>query len=97
MDAVGYYSGTPDHALDVSGAFGPPFIFGYWDYSVLTSTQGEFNGDTVYDGLVGIGDALAVRDVNQAPEVSPSSAASGLTLLLGGLAVLRGRREKIAA
>jgi hypothetical protein len=29
----------------------------------------------------------------QAPEISPASAASGLMLLLGGLAVLRGRRR----
>jgi hypothetical protein len=31
----------------------------------------------------------------QAPEIDPSSATSALTLLLGGLAVLRGRRIKI--
>ena len=30
----------------------------------------------------------------QAPEIDPASAASGLTLLLGGLAVLRGPRRK---
>jgi hypothetical protein len=36
---------------------------------------------------------LAVRDVVAAPEINPASAASGLTLLLGGLAVLRGRRK----
>jgi hypothetical protein len=35
------------------------------------------------------GDVSWVR----APEIDPSSAASGLTLLLGGLAVLRGRRR----
>jgi hypothetical protein len=29
----------------------------------------------------------------QAPEIDPASAASGLTLLLGGVAVLRGRRK----
>ena len=33
----------------------------------------------------------------KAPELDPNSAASGLALLLGGLAVLCGRREKIAA
>jgi hypothetical protein len=32
-----------------------------------------------------------------APEINPASAASGLTLLLGGLAVLRGRRKKAVA
>jgi hypothetical protein len=30
----------------------------------------------------------------QVPEIDPASAASGLTLLLGGLAALRGRRAK---
>jgi hypothetical protein len=30
----------------------------------------------------------------KAPEIDPASAASGLTLLLSGLAVIRGRREK---
>jgi len=29
-----------------------------------------------------------------APEIDPASAAAGLTLLLGGIAVLRGRRGK---
>jgi hypothetical protein len=28
-----------------------------------------------------------------APEIDPASAASGLTLLFGGLAVMRGRRK----
>ena len=41
-------------------------------------------------------EALAVRDVVSAPEITPASAASGLTLLLGGLAVLRGRRKVVA-
>jgi len=30
----------------------------------------------------------------KAPEVDPASAAAGLTLLMGGLVVLRGRRSK---
>jgi hypothetical protein len=30
-----------------------------------------------------------------APEIDPSSAVAGLTLMMGGLAVLRGRRSKI--
>jgi hypothetical protein len=31
----------------------------------------------------------------KAPELDPSSAIAGLTLMMGGLAVLRGRRSKI--
>jgi hypothetical protein len=34
-------------------------------------------------------------DPVKAPEIDPSSAMAGLTLMLGGLAVLRGRRSKI--
>lgn len=32
--------------------------------------------------------------VTQAPEIDPASAMSGVSLLIGGLAVLRGRRKK---
>jgi len=32
--------------------------------------------------------------VHRAPEIDPSSAVAGLTLLAGGLAVLRGRRKE---
>jgi hypothetical protein len=38
-------------------------------------------------------DALAVSRI-AAPEMDPSSAASGLTLLFGALAVLRGRTKR---
>ena len=40
---------------------------------------------------------LVVSPPMQAPEIDPASLASGLTLLLGGLAVLGGRRAKQAA
>ena len=36
-------------------------------------------------------------DVVRAPEIDPASAMAGLTLLAGGLAVLRGRRGKKSA
>jgi hypothetical protein len=32
----------------------------------------------------------------RAPEIDPTSAVAGLTLMIGGLAVLRGRRNKIS-
>jgi hypothetical protein len=38
----------------------------------------------------GVASAAAV--VASAPEIDPASAMSGLTLLLGGIAVIRGRR-----
>jgi hypothetical protein len=39
--------------------------------------------------------SAGVWQVTQAPEIDPASTASGLTLLLGGVAVLRGRRTKL--
>jgi hypothetical protein len=52
-----------------------------YDYFVIL----EKGGST----LSGTGDL----SLGRAPEIDPASAASGLTLLLGGLAVLRGRRR----
>jgi hypothetical protein len=40
--------------------------------------------------------AGAGRSVVAAPEIDPTSALSGLTLLLGGIAVLRGRKARTA-
>ena len=41
--------------------------------------------------------SAAVDIITRAPEIDPASAMAGLTLLVGGLAVLRGRRVKISA
>ncbi len=87
-------SSTPDLPLTEYTGTGHILDYGYWTYSVVGSGPAGFNQDTQYWGVVGLGDALAVRD---APEIDPASAASGLTLLLGGLAVLRGRRKVVAA
>jgi hypothetical protein len=56
-------------------------------YSVCSSGSSActFAGD----GLATFGNVLVAR---AAPEIDPASAVSGLTLLLGGLVVLRGRR-----
>jgi hypothetical protein len=37
---------------------------------------------------------VRTSDTMSAPEIDPASAMAGLTLLAGGLAVLRGRRSK---
>jgi len=37
------------------------------------------------------------KNVLSAPEIDPASAIAGLTLLLGGIAVIRGRRVKASA
>ena len=41
--------------------------------------------------VIGVAQAIEAQG---APEIDPASAISGVTLLLGGLAVLRGRRAK---
>lgn len=80
-------SATAYHPLDEQ--FGQQ---GFWAYQIDDSSQRVTTTDTLVDGVVGRGDALAVREV-RAPEIDPASATSGFTLLLGGLAVLRGRRK----
>jgi hypothetical protein len=50
------------------------------------------------NGATQIDDLVIASTASSAPEIDPASAASGLTLLLGGLLVLRGRkRQSIAA
>jgi hypothetical protein len=61
----------------------------WWVYQTSSSNQQPWNFDTNFGPLVGIGDALAVRTT---PEIDPTSVGSGLSFLLGSLAVLRGRR-----
>lgn len=49
------------------------------------------------NGAVELADVMITSAI-KAPEIDPTSAASGLTLLVGGLAVLRGRKQqRIAA
>jgi hypothetical protein len=68
----------------------------FWMYQTPASNQGLWTNDTVFSGgglpLVGLGDALAVRAVS-APEIDPTTAFSGLTLLLGTLVVMGSRRN----
>jgi hypothetical protein len=84
-------------SLIFSGTAAPAFESGgdtaFWVFGTPTSAQVPWTNDTAFLGNVGRGDALAVRE---APEIDPASAASGLTLLLGGMAVLRGRRKVVA-
>jgi hypothetical protein len=82
-------SATPFHQLDDFEQLG------YWVYGISGGGQGATTNDTVVFGLVGRGDALAVRDVTQAPEIDANSAAAGLTLLLGTLLVIGSRRKSV--
>jgi hypothetical protein len=55
------------------------------------NSQGSNTGSLYFS----INHAWAAPVPARAPEIDPSSAASGLTLLLGGLVVLRGTRRKL--
>ncbi len=86
-----FFSSSPDAALNHPS---PLADFFFWTYTTPNSLQQPWTDDTQFSGgglpLVGLGDALAVRE---APEISAFSAGGNLTLLLGALAVLcAGRR-----
>ena len=76
-----------------------------WDLQPSHGTEAYVNVSTGQMALRNInldGGQADITDIKQlspmsAPEIESTSAASALTLLLGGLAVLRGRREKNAA
>jgi len=89
LSALGSVIGSPQ--IIFSGSEYLPLAGqGYWwVYTTPNSSQQPWNNDTNFNGMVGTGDALAVR---AAPEIDPASAASGVALLLGSLAVLRGQR-----
>jgi hypothetical protein len=84
-------------SLIFSSTAAPAFQSGgdtaFWVFGSANSSQMPWTNDTVFQGKVGLGDALAVRET---PEIDPASAASGVTLLLGCVAVLRGRRKVVA-
>jgi LPXTG-motif cell wall-anchored protein len=62
----------------------------------LTSFAGVASADTITTILCNPKDPLASRlpMCNKAPEINPASAFAGLTLLAGGLIVLRSRRVR---
>jgi hypothetical protein len=59
-----------------------------------TSTNVEFLANSSYSSEYTGLDNVSVQQVQSSsvPEIDPASAVSGLTLLLGGMAILRGRR-----
>jgi hypothetical protein len=67
----------------------------FWAYDTATSSNRGWTGDTAYSQFSGSGYALAVRKVS-APEIDPRSTLAGLVLLLGSLAVVRGRNLRVS-
>jgi hypothetical protein len=88
----GYSGGGGGGANDSAGGGGGG---SYLDSTVTAPTGAtQTNSDTLGNGEVII---QTLSQTHAVPEIDPASATSALTLLLGGLAVLRGRRSKMAA
>jgi hypothetical protein len=60
---------------------------------IISLLLGLAGGAYVGIGGIGGGGWNSGGTVHQAPEIDPAGAMAGLTLLAGGLAVLRGRRS----
>jgi hypothetical protein len=93
---IGTMGAPGDINISSSTSLGIVPCCGYYSWSVYSTTNNSekyWDSDSSNNGLVGRGDALAVRET---PEIDLASATSGLTLLLGGLAVLRGKRKVVA-
>jgi hypothetical protein len=83
-----------ENYVQLSGAVAP------WDSNGLpvfgnVTSQYNFLDDVVNSAHVGTLDytITSLTPAVAAPEIDPTSMASGLTLLLGGLVALRGRRS----
>jgi hypothetical protein len=88
--AVNIYDLTESRLENIFSASGtnPPVDYGSYEGSMITVGPVVFG-----EGLVSYA-AGTWSAPTAAPEINPASAASGLTLLVGGLAVLRGRRPQ---
>ena len=64
--------------------------FNFTDGSQIRGNRIRGDGDRTPSGSAA---AVATPSAVAAPEIDPASTASGLTLLLGGIAVLRSRRK----
>jgi hypothetical protein len=79
-------NGNPKFFIDGVNAFTAESV-------CFSITQGSCVASPVANGTFTVADL----SVQQAPEIDPASAASGLTFLLGGLLVLRGRGQQGSA
>jgi hypothetical protein len=61
-------------------------------FSGVTTSIAQFSAPSFWNG--GSGDRYGSISPMAAPEIDPGSAVSALTLLLGGVTVLRGRVKK---
>jgi hypothetical protein len=85
----------------VIGPTGDSFSFAFGNVnggceSILPANNAPYMGPTINPCRADASNSKAgVWTVTRTPEIDPASAVSGLTLLLGGVAVLRGRRAQM--
>ena len=106
VDALGFFNGgdpTEITAFDSAGnmvdiAFNGVGSGGGWGHATVTTATPDISTVLIggHDSFRGINVIDYSRVPTPAPEIDTASAASGLTLLLGGLVVLRGRRVQPA-
>jgi hypothetical protein len=106
VDALGFFNGgdpTEISAFDSAGnmvgqAFNGVGSGAGWGYATITTATPDISTVLIggHDSYRGINVINYSPVPTAAPEIDLTSAASGLTLLLGGLLVLRGRRVQRA-
>jgi hypothetical protein len=92
---MGLGGSSPGDILISSGTYlGPVPPFVSWSvFDTSNSSERYWDSDTIYYGVTGQADVVAVRHVTAAPELDLSFAATAVTFLLGLLAVLGGRKR----
>lgn len=88
-ESGGYHS--PTYGVDIGGNGGADFSYSYPYGCAFQLRSCIFDMDVVSGSSPGHWTVTTTT----APEIDPASAASALTLLLGGLLVLRGRRRRL--
>jgi hypothetical protein len=91
LTAVSGVSGSGELAVFTFDAVGPGTSAVTIQNETLLDSALNFISDTATGGSVSVKSSTIA-----APEIDPASATSALTLLLGGLAVVCGRRERLA-
>lgn len=84
LDQPFTWSGSLDDGLSIGQI--------YRGVTIGTCTNGSCTGNQIVNAEANVSLESVTGTIKYVPEIDPASAATGLTLLLGGLLVLRGRR-----
>lgn len=78
----------------LASLFAPYTVCGIGDVNAGAGCTAILSGSTIGSKFLSDGTVIALSPTTAAPEMNPASAASALTLLVGGLLVLRGRKRQ---